>query len=414
MSPRTLRSWLSIGPIVGTLVIVALLDWPGWSWYALPAVVAAVLLLAFLVPDLGARVLAAAQPEGYEDDFVPPSEPPFLETVVSDVQVHSAVDGYPFLFSAVVRWQANPARAATPRGDLPAMAVAALLSRAEQHTRSEHPDRGEFLGHWLAGVLGMPALDDSGTVVAYATQVRIDLRHADRTRLAELEELRKNRSLRDLRREEERERREYLGSEVLKSPGSAVVWWLSRHEEETERAMAMIGPLTCLSAVANDQEIPERYRGIVDPEPSSFASEPSGGFEHPEPPDGAAPRGGAADAGHERMASMLGEMEFPQGDDERAAFAYRLARMRRAPGGPETADHLLGRAAAGPPTGDHGATAAQPGSDGRPTAWGVPDEGARDEVGGTHPAEDRHTTHDTGARPSADLWFQNGQDRASE
>ena len=44
---------------------------------------------------------------------------------------------------------------------------------------------------------------------------------------------------------------------MLTSTGSAVVWWLARHEDEMEKAVDMVGPLAQITAAANDEEVPE-------------------------------------------------------------------------------------------------------------------------------------------------------------
>ncbi|MEU1088715.1 hypothetical protein ACFYPN_03645 [Streptomyces sp. NPDC005576] len=51
----------------------------------------------------------------------------------------------------------------------------------------------------------------------------------------------------------------------VKSADSAVVGWLARHENEIEKAVDMIGPLTRVSAAANDEEVPELFRHLLVP-----------------------------------------------------------------------------------------------------------------------------------------------------
>ncbi|MGW1837043.1 hypothetical protein [Streptomyces sp. NPDC002067] len=50
---------------------------------------------------------------------------------------------------------------------------------------------------------------------------------------------------------------------MLRTPGSAVVWWLARHGERVEDAVRMIGPLARLSAAAHDTEVPETFRHLA-------------------------------------------------------------------------------------------------------------------------------------------------------
>src|SRR5690606_13970414 len=64
-------------------------------------------------------------------------------------------------------------------------------------------------------------------------------------------------------RKYECDRREYLGKDVLKDTGSAVVWWLAKHDDQVKQAVDEIGPLAQLSSAANDRDVPERYRHMV-------------------------------------------------------------------------------------------------------------------------------------------------------
>lgn len=60
------------------------------------------------------------------------------------------------------------------------------------------------------------------------------------------------------------------------SAGSAVVWWLARHENKIEKAVDMIGPLAQIAAAANDEEVPELFRHLLVP-PVGARSEATGG-----------------------------------------------------------------------------------------------------------------------------------------
>lgn len=51
---------------------------------------------------------------------------------------------------------------------------------------------------------------------------------------------------------------------MLKSAGSAVVWWLARHDDDIEKTVDLIGPLAQLTAAANDEEVPELFRHLID------------------------------------------------------------------------------------------------------------------------------------------------------
>ncbi|MGA5000772.1 hypothetical protein ACPCB7_22395 [Streptomyces arboris] len=84
--------------------------------------------------------------------------------------------------------------------------------------------------------MGVPLSDRSGRVKAPAADVTLPLAPADRERLRKLNDLRKDEELWEYERQHERNKRRYLGDDVLKSAGRAVVWLLARHENEIEKA----------------------------------------------------------------------------------------------------------------------------------------------------------------------------------
>ncbi|MFJ8847627.1 hypothetical protein ACIRFF_32535 [Streptomyces cyaneofuscatus] len=100
--------------------------------------------------------------------------------------------------------------------------------------------------------MGVPLSDRSGRVKAPAADVTLPLAPADRERLRKLNDLRKDEELWEYERQHERNKRRHLGDDVLKSAGSAVVWWLARHENEIEKAVDMTGPLAQIVSAANE------------------------------------------------------------------------------------------------------------------------------------------------------------------
>lgn len=100
---------------------------------------------------------------------------------------------------------------------------------------------------------------------AHTADVTLTLASADRDRLRKLNDLRKDEEIWEYERQYERNKRRYLGDDVLKSAGNAVVWWLARHEDEIEKAVDMIGPLAQIAAAANDEEVPELFRHLLVP-----------------------------------------------------------------------------------------------------------------------------------------------------
>ncbi|MEU7578534.1 hypothetical protein AB0B50_13095 [Streptomyces sp. NPDC041068] len=349
-----------ISLIAGVLAVTAVLGWPAWMWFPLAAVVAGALLLDMFVLNVGRRTPDTGRSIA-EDGTEFYIEPPYLEMPVNEVPVASGLDGYPLLFSATVRWRTDTDPLKTSHGNPGALAVTSILRRVEECTATEHPSRVDFLCHWLEGQLGQPVQDESGTVMAFATDVRLHLRHEDRRHLDELEELRKSIGSWEQQREHERNRREYLGEDVLQSPGSAVVWWLARHEDEIERATDLIGPLSCLSAAANDLQIPDAFRHLTDRQGARAWSEMPNGLDHPEGVEAPAEHqnerspDGQPDTHNEPVSALLDKMGLPNGSEERDAFVHRLARMMEASGRPLAAEALRHDLVDGPDNARHGA-----------------------------------------------------------
>lgn len=214
-------------------------------------------------------------------------------------------------------------------------------------TLTENPGRCTFLERSLEGMLGTSGLDGSGLVEAFATDIRLVLRPRDREHLEELDGLRKAMGSWESRRQHERNLREYLGEDVLRSPGNAVVWWMARHDDQIERAVDMIAPLTVLSAAANDEEIPEGYWDLLRGRGKPVEGEPMSGFDHPEPggvqtPPGHGPIRPAAgqEPPVDLLTAWLDSEGFTEGSDETRVFLDRLARTSDAAGLPEAAESI--------------------------------------------------------------------------
>ncbi|WP_189928952.1 hypothetical protein [Streptomyces sulfonofaciens] len=425
-----------VGLVIGaTLVLGTVCGWPVWLWILLPTLLAGVLLLTVLWSGTGAPAVFAQ--DGFEAEFVapePPPEPPYFAYPVSGVPLPSAMADYPFLFSATVHWRHVTGLTTVSHGNPASVAVASVLHRVQSTAAAESPSRCGFLQHWLESTLGAPVTDASALVTAYATNVRLTLRPADQQRLDELDALRKSVGAWEGHRQHERNRRGYLGEDVLRTPGSAVVWWLSRHEDEIERAVEMIGPLTCLSAAANDQEVPETFRHLCAPPGAPAEREPTGGFGHPEPEEQAADprepqehvRGRRASEPSEHVSALLDEMGFAPGSDERAVFVDRLARMSEKVGRPDVAENMRRNLNSEPvPARPHTADPAAParetmaGQTHSPSPFDLPDPDLEpephttDHLGGTVEGTPNHRseTSPTHQDPALEAPGQPGQNR---
>ncbi|WP_051825306.1 hypothetical protein [Kitasatospora aureofaciens] len=332
-----------------TVVLGVSARWPVWLW-AVPAVIAMVLAI----------LLASTRSPEPESEPADSDEPRWEETRVDGVALPSRVPDYDFRFSAAVWWRPIPNATGLVHADPASLAIETVLARARELTEREVPQRLGLLLHRLNGVLGTQIRDTSGLVEAMGGQVELRLSEDDRERLGRLSEVRKTEEVWEHERRYEQSKRAYLGGDVLRSPGSAVVWWLARHEDKVTEAVDMIGPLAQLSAAANDEAVDELYEHLI-PQPRSqsipFLDEvaPSrrrpdddgmGGVEtgpsgHPGP---AGPSSGPMVVGP--LNQLLDDIDLARDSPAREVYARRVAEFTDAMGLPEPArlirESLLG------------------------------------------------------------------------
>ncbi|GAA3161834.1 MULTISPECIES: hypothetical protein [Streptomyces] len=380
------------------------LGWPAWVT-VFPAL-ALVALLSLLV------VYQSAEPEREPDPYRPepspvaepvptpfttrltaPSEPPFNERRVDRVRLASARPDYTFVFSATVWWRPLRSGAGPAQPGLADLAVSTVLSRAQAVVGQEDPERWETAPHRLQSEIGCQRTDAADLITVLADGISLTLDEDDRIRLEKLSQLRKDEDDWERHRHFERSRRSYLGDEVLKTPGSAVVWWLARHDERVKDAVNMIGPLAQLSAAANDTVIPEPFRHVVagypdresylaavneavdaeiaddtgyaartpmpDAEQPPFSFGPDSAFPDdtdegprygaygPDEPDEPGPFGATATVPSgdavDHIAGLLDELGLKEGTPERAAYIERIARTTEASGLSEEAERIRQR-----------------------------------------------------------------------
>ncbi|MFF4380266.1 hypothetical protein [Kitasatospora sp. NPDC001547] len=308
---------LAAGSVTAVLGLLA--RWPVWLW-AVPSAMA--LLLAVLQALAG-----TPKPES--------QEPPWEKTRVTGVALPSLVPDYDFQFSATVWWRPIPNATGLVHADPAGLAVETVLERARAVTECEIPGRLDLVQHRLNGVLGTQSQDRSGLVEAMGGRVELRLSEDDRNRLGKLSEVRKTEEVWEHERRYEQSRRAYLGDDVLKSPGSAVVWWLARHDEQVSEAVDLIGPLAQLSAAANDEAVSELYTHLVPgagPFPDDVGDD-EGGSAEPSGPCG--PTGGPSVIGPLRQ--LLDDVDLDEDSDERKVYTHRLADFTDAAGRPEFA-----------------------------------------------------------------------------
>lgn len=192
-------------------------------------------------PDAG----TATEPEA-----APQAQPE--KTQITETRLPSNRRDYDFMFSAAAWWSPVRGNADASLVNMPALARDAILRRAREVTESRDPQHVSLVQHELASTLGELLTDRSGRVYVMATDIQLVVPDEDRERLAKLATVRKDKDVWEHERSHELDKREYLGKDVLKDPGSAVVWWLARNEDQVRQTADNIDLLTELSHAANN------------------------------------------------------------------------------------------------------------------------------------------------------------------
>ncbi|MEU8579995.1 hypothetical protein [Streptomyces abikoensis] len=346
---KTLTAFLTV---IGALLVVIIglcVEWPLWAWPASAAVLAASAVVAVKAADR--RRSPFPQELMLEPDLpIPPLER--REQRVTDVALPSDTDDYDFIFSATVRWwPAEDAPADAPLVNAGSLAIDAVLNRAREITARKSPSRSSLAQYQLNGELGTTLPDPTGRVYAMAENVLLTLSDQDQERLAKLSAVRKDEAVWEHERKYEQSRRAYLGGDVLRNTGSAVVWWLAKNDDKVDKTVADLGLLAQLSSAANNQDVPERFRHLV-PRPVPEWAEPVAGqseeyeaagedyLEFPDRTSGDTPGDPSA---ADRFDEMLNAMGFDEDDPRRSLFAQRVARAADAADQHGTAEEIRQR-----------------------------------------------------------------------
>ncbi|WP_158844809.1 hypothetical protein [Streptomyces sp. NRRL WC-3742] len=295
-----------------TVVLGVSARWPVWLW-AVPAAMAVVL----------AGVLATARGPRPES-----GEPAWEKTRVVGVALPSRVPDYDFHFSATVWWRPVPNTSGQVHADPAGLAIETVLARAREVTERELPERLDLVQHRLNGVLGTQGLDRSALVEAMGGKVELRLSEDDRNRLGKLSEVRKTEEVWEHERRHEQSKRAYLGGDVLRSPGDAVVWWLARHDDQIKEAVDLIGPLAQLSAAANNEAVSDLYEHLL-PLSGPFPDDDEDGTGDggpPEPPSRPPVLGPLRD--------LLGDVQVPESSPEGKVYVHRTAELMETIGRP--------------------------------------------------------------------------------
>lgn len=261
MSREEKNTIAAVAGVLAVLVVVVglTLGWPAWVWIPLAVLPAAAGVV------LGKRIASSRRPEPFPEPIVEPDQPPPPEpnqVELPEVSLPSAVPDYFFLVSGTVYWRRNSKSPGREHWNLDSVAKEAITSRAGAALLTAQPHEHSVLAERLNVELGTEQLVPSGHVYAWGGAFVVTLPEADRNRLQRLADVRKNIEVWEQERSHERNVREYLGDDVLSSPGSAVVWWLARHYQDEgsgiSTAVDNIGRLRDLTAAAHETQHPSR------------------------------------------------------------------------------------------------------------------------------------------------------------
>ncbi|RSS08816.1 hypothetical protein [Streptomyces sp. WAC00469] len=328
---RAVTGFVTVILALLVLIVGLAAQWPLWAWPVAAAVLGAG-TTASLVWERRHRPLIPPEFLDEPDRPIPPVDR--WECVVRDVALPSHWDDYDFLFSATVRWVPQHPASDPLVVNAGALAVDAVLQRARQVTERFEPHRCSLVQHRLHAELATMLPDAGGLVTAMAENVRLRLDDADRERLAKLATVRKDEAVWEHERKYEQNKRAYLGEDVLKTPGSAVVWWLAKNDEQVDKTVADIGLLAELASAAHDQPVPADFRRFV---PGLAAQPPAPEPEEEREPaqDRAAPR-----TPDERVDQLLESIGITEDDPRFALFIGRLAEDVKLAGETEMAEAL--------------------------------------------------------------------------
>jgi hypothetical protein len=183
---------------------------------------------------------------------VPAAPPPvqFHAQSLTGVRLPSAFADYTFAFAANVLWLP-----ATAGGiGTSEIAVHEIIRRAREITEQWDPSQVTLLEPQLAVALCGLQSDPDGKAQVRAESVQLRLPPEDQQRLDEAATLRKQEGLWEYKRRQEVSKRRYLRTDVLKDSGSAVVWWMAKHEDEPDQVAGSIDVLARLSRAANNAD----------------------------------------------------------------------------------------------------------------------------------------------------------------
>lgn len=335
---KTLMAILTTVALLVPVGLGAMLGWPAWSWLLL-----GIVMLTFpglVVRNIQIRVRREQFQQGYIEPPVQVQQHQVQHTQITDVALPSSVTDYYFRFSAATYWRPLGSRT-TEHANIDGLATDTIVTRAQRITSVEQPSNVDVLQHRLASALGAVQRDASDTVETWAEHVQLKLPETDQVRLRKLADTRKDEDIWEHERIHERRKRAYLSEDVLKTTGSAVVWWLAQKDNDVERTVPLLGALAQLSAVANDARVPEQFRNLAPTTtlPHQHPFDPMVDQQHPDDQFHNGSRNAPGLPGFDIPAESLTDTRsvasqlailmdtLDLNDDQRALFAHRFAQL---------------------------------------------------------------------------------------
>jgi hypothetical protein len=319
--------------IAALLLLFGLIQFARWPELASVLAAAAFFAAVWLLGNAARRMLTPRSPAPVLTRAAPRQERG--QEPITDVLLPSSREDYCFLFSATVRWSPLGVAVDESAVNMAALAVDTVLKRAGDITAYQEPGHASLVRHELGSKLGEMRPDGTGRLRAMAESVQLVLPDHDQQRLDKLAAVRKDEAVWEHERKYEQSRREYLGGDVLKDPGRAVVWWLAKNGDQVEKTVHDIGLLARLSSAANNADVPELFQRLAE------GSLPGG----PDGTDGSdavqSENGGTPAANH--FDAFLRAMDLQEGDPKRVLFARQVADLAAKNGRPGLADEMMQR-----------------------------------------------------------------------
>ncbi|MGI5207470.1 hypothetical protein ACQEU6_38560 [Spirillospora sp. CA-108201] len=311
--------------------------WPLWTAFGAAVAIFGLLLLRAGKPRGQRRRNSPSEVFAY----APAAAADVRATRLPDVLLPSRSPDYRFQFSATVMWSPTANETTESETNYAALAVNAVLERAYELTERRDPGHASLVQHELAGALGEMRMDSTGRLHARAESVRLALPGPDQERLDKLAVVRKEEAIWEHARKYEQNRRDYLKHDVLKDPGSAVVWWLTKNDDQVDRTVRDIGLLAQLSSAANNSVVPQAFLSFL----SNSTAHNGSLTDEPSRLNGSDPAGSTRDEGPalESFEAFLRALRFDHSDPQRRLFARQISELATKHGRQDIAEKLIRR-----------------------------------------------------------------------